>query len=773
VTRLRVSDTHGGAGIARIEPGGGTGGDPLELATGVADSVSSFLKDDHHTMPDKDAFFEMVYGRLVQAVQDEQGGAPNGGWVTFRNYLSGYSTVFIIPVEAPPPAHAGAWSVANSGDNADLRAFVIGLKEPTNDPNGIGGAVKPKWGIDFQSFDPAAPPDGISRLESDTRTWGHELGHTLGLGDQYPSAKFDPTIQYIGGLDLMGSSQSPWPHFCAYHKFALGWYADGDRILLQPPAPGDTETTEFILVPTEWWDGSQTAAARNAFAGAAGLPVGVAAICDLGGTGGVLATIEARAPTAEFSQDMDPDSDPGRVMVLNILDYSASGRYGQVIADVNDVPQEVVDGLLRYRRRLHKLAGNLQSGDILDMEDAPGFPFPGIVVEVLDAGSITIGSASVPVYRCQVEWTGGVAFDVGFADNDEEWRSSDIAIDYLGDGEASWPDGEPVGVGESVVIPTSGPPEPHRVLVRVRNFGTEVARNVEVELYLRDPGGGGELNGDEPYRTEIIEELLPESEAGPLVLAFPWDVPVNQEPHVCWRAQIGRFEVGEGGTAQTIVTDASVTNNWAQQNIFEADVTYASPPAPLVARFSVGNDGPFVERAKLVPQGLPEGVTLRVRPRILRVPAYSRRSFSLRFEFDEALVHDRCRREMNVLLQCLRFEEHFEEPWGASLFNIRLKRQTDSVLQGSWFGNNLTLEGDLEPPVSVGHVRIRLDFDNGQAATWVDADLSPGGTFDAAFSTAGVSHGGRVYAAAYYSGTDVFAPCVSPVTEIHQVLPAG
>lgn len=775
-TFLKLSETYGES-PANILPEAGSGADPLDLANGFIEPGSTFPRDDRLKMIDYDAFFQMFYGRLVQAVSGDLGGSPAGGWDALKDFLKSFDTVYLFPVDPPPPAYPGAWSVDHPVQPG-LRAFVLTLSESTIDPNGVGEPVRPKWGMNFQSFDPVIDSDSTrSPMEADTQTLAHELGHTLGLSDQYASTTFDPGLDYIGGLDPMGGSSSNWAHFCAYHKLALGWFGEDDRILLSPPPEEVTETTHVVLVPTEWWQSNLADAARAAVGVADDIPVAAAAICDLGNNGGLLNVIEARAPGPEFSQSLDSGSNPGRVTVMNILDYATGGRYGKIIADADTIPPDVIDNFFRYRRRLHRLARTLQETDIFDFANAPGFPFDGLRLEVVNEDSITVNGTPVPVFHCAITWTGGQAADVGFADNDQEWQSTDIAIDYIGNdpdneefGEDTWPDGEPLGVGNKIVIPSSGA-EPHRVRVRVRNFGPKTARNVAVSLYLRDPGGGGEMNGEEPYATDIIAELPPVSESGPVDLHFPWDVPADQELHVCWRAEIDSFEIGTGAGAQVVVTDASPVNNWVQQNIFEADVTYASPPEPLLNRFSVGNDGPFRETARLVPVGLPPGVTLTVRPKKLRIPPFGKRTFSLRFDFDEELTEDPCRRQMDVLLHCLRTVDHDEELWGASLFKIHLRRKTTPAIQGNWYSNNLYLTGQMDPAIGVGSISIRLDFNNGEPATWLQTTLDPGGVFEAEFDTTGIAHESLVLAAAHYRGTSVFAPSVSSVAEIYRTLP--
>jgi M6 family metalloprotease-like protein len=54
-------------------------------------------------------------------------------------------------------------------------------------------------------------------------TFAHELGHNLGLGDQY-----GPTVagRNIGGWDLM-DSDNPLPHVVAAHRMILGWVPAG------------------------------------------------------------------------------------------------------------------------------------------------------------------------------------------------------------------------------------------------------------------------------------------------------------------------------------------------------------------------------------------------------------------------------------------------------------------------------------------------------------------------------------------------------------------
>jgi hypothetical protein len=155
------------------------------------------------------------------------------------------------------------------------------------------------------------------------------------------------------------------------------------------------------------------------------------------------------------------------------------------------------------------------------------------------------------------------------------------------------------------------------------------------------------------------------------------------------------------------------------------------------------------------------------------VPPFSQRNFQLRFEFDEDMIDDPCRREMDVLLRCIRTEEHNEEPWGASLFRLRLKRKTELTVGGTWYGSMLNLSGQISPGIGLGNVSILLDFRNDEQPTWLSAPLQPGGGFDASLDTTDISHDDEVFVMARYRGTPVFAASTSPTVRIPRPPPAG
>jgi len=203
-------------------------------------------------------------------------------------------------------------------------------------------------------------------------------------------------------------------------------------------------------------------------------------------------------------------------------------------------------------------------------------------------------------------------------------------------------------------------------------------------------------------------------------------------------------------------------------------VVYSSPPKPIETRFSVHNDGAFIEHAYLEPRGMPKGVTMRIRPRLLRVPAFTTRHFHIRVEFDEEIIDDACRREIELLVQCWRQEDHSVEPWGASLFKFKVREETATTVGGSWLGGQvqtLSLSGAVDPGTVFGEVSLRLDFENGQPALWVDTPLSVGGLFDEVVDTSGIQHDRKVVVT--YRGSPLHAISTSDPATIFTLEPAG
>ncbi len=85
----------------------------------------------------------------------------------------------------------------------------------------------------------------------DPHTYIHESGHMLGLDDYYPS---DSSFSPLGGLDMM--DMNILDHNC-YSKMVLGWadpYVVRDSVDIT--IGSFEETGDFILLPTENWNGT-------------------------------------------------------------------------------------------------------------------------------------------------------------------------------------------------------------------------------------------------------------------------------------------------------------------------------------------------------------------------------------------------------------------------------------------------------------------------------------------------------------------------------------
>jgi M6 family metalloprotease-like protein len=78
-------------------------------------------------------------------------------------------------------------------------------------------------------------------------TFSHELGHNLGLGDQYTPgvAGRNP-----GGWELM-DSEDPWPHFSIVHRMILGWIQPDWLQTLNFQSMAAPVDQTFILSPIE------------------------------------------------------------------------------------------------------------------------------------------------------------------------------------------------------------------------------------------------------------------------------------------------------------------------------------------------------------------------------------------------------------------------------------------------------------------------------------------------------------------------------------------
>lgn len=610
------------------------------------------------------------------------------------------------------------------------------------------------------------------RTEDSADTVAHELGHSLlGLADQYSGAAYRGDVQYIGQRDLMGDATT-WPHLCLYHKVIKGWLDDdgNDVALLVRPNEGETLTRELIVVELERWDPGWDSAALNtiraAVPGSGGnpLPVVAGAVMRLGGDGRLFNTLELRRSTPQFSQAMAPS----RLVVANAYGYEDDTRYQDPDVDLSDAEvQRTLSVIKQFRRKIH-LLGDIFANDTFNLVDAPEFPEPGLDITFEDSGVATVNGRQILAARVTINWTPRGNIDLGFVDATPNWQSPDIGVEapeFTLNADTGYPEGEPVDQGDVVVKP-SGEDEvlPHRVFVRVHNFGNVEARNVQVQLLRFEPGGAGDHPDD---AAETLEDEISAIAGGSFeTIAFPWDVTRDTDEHSCLRAQIGDRDVAPlpGTNEPAGSDDTNWVNDHAQQNVFEYTSEQVNPVDPISLRYAVHNEGPLPEDVALYPVGLPTGVTVTIVPQTFRLGPGKSLTARVRIDQDSERGRLECGKDFTFRVEAWRVESEAEERWGACEYKIKLRTKTAIDIGGSWFANNFDLYGQIDPDVGLGQVRLHITGTTG-IDVWRTVKLGPGATFELEDVIAGGS-GDRLFVTAYYDGSSEFAASQSDVLEM-------
>ncbi len=631
-------------------------------------------------------------------------------------------------------------------DIGDLRGASRGL--PMND---LGSRAKPvapiganrskivgSW-MRFRGLDDPATSVNEETLpvEGGAATLMHELGHALlGLPDQYSGGGLRRDLRYIGGYDLMGSGSPPAPHPCAYHKRVKGWLADDAIIVLDRPAENGPIDQEVVLVQLEGWDPTLTGDAWKVIAHSLlpgmseGTEVAAAVFLRLGGDGRHFDIVELRGKGARFSQGIDPS----RVVISNAIDFYDDSRYAEGEFDEDDIGTSI-DVLKRYRRKVHLIDDSLREATVgtpqatFDFAAAAEFPEVGLSVTVEEWARGSTGTLDFDVARLRIRWTRGAAIDLGFVDAMPTWQSPDIVLfrpdDYAEDGSFEFPESQSADEIERFLVPAEGEgPLLHKLGVRVWNFGEADALNVQVELLMRRPAGGGKF--EDTYQTKFIDTVPP---SVPQVVSFDWKVASEMDAHCCFRAQIGDRDVPTENGLALASDDTNEVNNWAQQNVFRFEAPANSPPQPVEFSFRVNNDGPFKEEVMLVPKGLGKGARVTVTPAALTIPRKRAGTFRVRVELEEALLARTCGKDISFLLEAWRKDDDAYERWGASKYTITPRLATETVLEGSLLPDRLDLHGIVKPDVGAGSVLLHVQLPN-QPPMWREVPLGPGATFE-------------------------------------------
>ncbi|MPR37073.1 hypothetical protein [Salmonirosea aquatica] len=356
----------------------------------------------------------------------------------------------------------------------------------------------------------------------------HELGHSLGLGDQYTPN----TGRNVGNWDPM-HAEGNLPHFSIAHRMMLGW-AQGGWLKTYNFATGGTPVNETItLNPIE--KGAPSAG------NSAGIEIRL--------SDGWNYYVEYRSGQGTHIGDRNLDTN-NAVLVTDVDSTPGDAPISRpIIVRVNndsDNDGSVLVNGLDYRET--------------DTTD-PTFPTDFR----LSVSGINATKADVKV-EYGVNSRPDPAIRPWPASPDRQWQSPDIEVQNarnLAD-PANW-----------FNVPWAG--NPNTVIARVKNNGTLAAPGVRVEFYVKNFNVGGAPETFLGADTRAIPAL------GTVDFQTGWNPPGNG--HYCLIVRIpGYFLPGPPP-----VLEMSIFNNEAQSNYTRFISADASPATREVTYVEVGN----------------------------------------------------------------------------------------------------------------------------------------------------------------------------------------
>ncbi|MEO1192072.1 MAG: hypothetical protein AAFY02_09965 [Pseudomonadota bacterium] len=764
------------------------------------------------TVKDANLLFDTIFTRMIDAIvaqgpEDEQTRIDLANSFFNSDGLDdtacaeqGLHHLFLfIPVYARPGAYGPPRDpdidedlVAAPGVRG-LRAFAKSTINLNDDPADYGDPalnrqIKAKHisrarGKTFTRMRFGTPADPTLHID-DAGVIAHEFGHALlSWVDHYRQGEDRAELQgfYARDYDLMASTSTGLPHFSSYHKLAGGWLGPGSIIDFQRPPDGQPITREIVLVHLEGWDPANRTPlfdiARNRL-GADDLEIGAAALFRLGANSTQFNLLELRAPGPRFSQSIATP----RLVMLNAIDPRDTTRYGLGLDDPTTPEDEGASAdsaLSRYRRHLHLIddsvevseaAGGSGDGTTYDVGTHPALAEAGLSYTLVDLISDSVAGRMVWFARVRVEWSRMPAIDIGFDRNIPEWQSADIAVLRPGEftpgiiGDLPDPQ-DPQGL-EYFRVPDEGDdPLEHQVLVRVYNFGDAEALEVEVNLIGRRPYGTGDWTSDVFANDLPLEPVrIPSFPAGAsTVVAFSLFVSSVEDAHICLRAEIGDRDHVSGAS-----NDRNPNNDWAQQNVLREEVVKNSPLPPVERMISVTNDGPYAEDVHLAPRHVPDGVTVTISPKELRVRPRSRAHFRVRAVLDDSLLDLRCGKDVPIIFDTFRLRDHSWDPWGAVklVYQPRLGVSIDLAIHlvPSSGSGGVRLLGSVSPDIGGADLTFHVVFPNAEPL-WTTLPLGPAATFDHLIEGT-LEAGDKVFATAYFDGNDDYASARSKTVSV-------
>ncbi|OJT26127.1 hypothetical protein BO221_09910 [Archangium sp. Cb G35] len=191
--------------------------------------------------------------------------------------------------------------------------------------------------------------------------------------------------------------------------------------------------------------------------------------------------------------------------------------------------------------------------------------------------------------------------------------------------------------------------------------------------------------------------------------------------------------------------------------------------------FQVHSDAKVVERAYLVPEGLPWGATLEVTPSQADIPPGETAIFTCRLTLDNDIIRPGCTNDQGFSLTAWRIAEDADERWGSCFYFIRPRVRTRlRIMKAQWHEKRLLVFGvlslDTDQSVDLNaqlplSVRVRLEHDHpaGNLRQWVTAPVQPGGAFSITREEFNGPPGVELRIQAWFDRTDLLASSRSDV----------
>jgi M6 family metalloprotease-like protein len=365
-------------------------------------------------------------------------------------------------------------------------------------------------------------------------TFSHELGHNLGLGDQYT-----PSVpgRNPGGWELM-DSDGPWPHFSIVHRLILGWVQ-----------PGWLQSFNFQSMATPV-DQTVTVSPIENGAPPAGKKVGL----EIRIADGWNYYFEYRiGQTAQLGDRSLPTD--SRVLGTDVVSapYVAPIARPGILLLNNDVDG---DGAV---------LGNSQDYEETDTTD-PVYPTDFKV----DVSGVNSSKADIRV-RYGVNSKPDPSIRPWPAAADRQWQSPDIEIQNVRNlADSAW-----------FNVPWVG--NMNTIIARVKNNGALDAPQVRVNFYVKNYNVGGT---PETFLGSDVRDVP----AGATVnFQGSWTPPA--EGHFCIIVRIPLYQL----PANPAVVEMTELNNIAQSN-YDRFISATSIPSREMSVLEVGNPYPVRTR---------------------------------------------------------------------------------------------------------------------------------------------------------------------------------